>query len=235
MISLLLQQHTLFCRLRHFACNDTRGKAIKYIYVFRSETLWELFCKMTLPCLLIASAPRIDLQAFIKGLVVRQGRGLWVAHCIHVCVREHGYLSLCTCVCVSEARPSMASRSQVPQSAVSLQLQSNRTATKCSVAKRDFPLRLAFLQPRSRFSLLFVFNRDVCIPNRNILKYISLQLHGSDRVCAAPQPYRCSNSLPFELFWNQARITRSALKHNDCNTCVCKCFSSPDKKDGGLK
>lgn len=182
---------------------------------------------MTLPCLLIASAPQIDLQAFIKGLVVRQGRGLWVADYIYV------YVSVgiwdCAHVCASEARPSMASRSRVPQSAVSLQLQSNRTATKCSVAKTDFPLKLPFLQPHSLFFLLFlfVFNWDTCTWNKNILNYISLQLQLGPCLC-------CPTALQvfiYFAFWIifQAIINGSALNkalmHNDRDTCVCKYFS----------
>lgn len=177
---------------------------------------------MTLPCLLIASAPQIDLQAFIKGLVVRQGRGLWVADCI--CVYVSTGIWDCARVCASEARPWMASRIWVPQSAVSLQLQSNRTATKCSVAKVDFPLKLPFLQPHSLYFLLFlfVFNWDIFIQNKKYI-YISLQPQLGPCLCCPT----ALQVLTYFAFWIifQAIINRSvlneALKHNDRDTWLC--------------
>lgn len=82
--------------------------AIKDNYIFKSLSLWEKVCKVTLPCLLVASAPQIDLQAFIKAASGCAGQGLLDGQ-LRACVRAWVclcgplwlYATVCMCVCVS--------------------------------------------------------------------------------------------------------------------------------------
>lgn len=68
--------------------------------IFQSLRLWEKVCKVTLPCLLVASAPQIDLQAFIKAASGRAGlRNLgWPA--ARTCVSTSVWALWTPCDCV---------------------------------------------------------------------------------------------------------------------------------------
>lgn len=113
---------------------------------------------MTQPCLLVASAPQIDLQAFIKAASGYAGQRLLdgqlrVCVCVCVCECEYVFVGLCDCVCLrlgSRLLPEV----EFHRPAVSLQLQSNRTATQSAALQKAFSsvLLTAFVHlPSSSF------------------------------------------------------------------------------------
>lgn len=106
-----------------------------------------------------------------------QGRGPWMASCMYVC--KHESVSVCDFIrlCVCEARPEITSRSWVPQPAVSLQLQSARTATQSAELQKlfFFPSSLPLSIPPPPLPLLLsLFDGYSWNGNKHLSNCISL-------------------------------------------------------------